>query len=101
MEDDLADVYARVFARWSRGSNVWPLSTTDVGVIGLWIAAILTLVTGYDYLRAGLRHVEGMDVAAAAMEKQNRIRLPQQVRIKARTHEYLALQDGVVVAKQR
>jgi hypothetical protein len=23
----------------------------------LWIAAILTLVTGYDYLQAGLRHM--------------------------------------------
>ena len=28
-----------------------------VGEIGLWIAALLTLVTGYDYLRAGLRHM--------------------------------------------
>ena len=56
MEDDLADVHARVFAGWSRRSMFGPLSTTDVGVIGLWIAAILTLVTGYDYLRAGLRH---------------------------------------------
>jgi len=23
----------------------------------LWLAALLTLVTGYDYLRAGLRHM--------------------------------------------
>ncbi len=30
---------------------------TYVGVIGLWIAAALTLYTGYDYFRAGLRHV--------------------------------------------
>ena len=28
-----------------------------VGDIGLWTAALLTLVTGYDYLRAGLRHM--------------------------------------------
>ncbi len=28
-----------------------------IGVIGLWIAAALTLYTGYDYFRAGLRHV--------------------------------------------
>lgn len=28
-----------------------------VGVIGLWIAAILTLYTGYDYMRVGLRHM--------------------------------------------
>jgi len=29
----------------------------DMGLAGLWIAAMLTLYTGYDYLRAGLRHV--------------------------------------------
>lgn len=28
-----------------------------IGEIGLWIAAALTLFTGYDYLRAGLRHM--------------------------------------------
>lgn len=28
-----------------------------IGEIGLWTAAMLTLVTGYDYLRASLRHV--------------------------------------------
>jgi len=30
---------------------------TKLGVAGLWIAAALTLYTGYDYFRAGLRHV--------------------------------------------
>jgi cardiolipin synthase (CMP-forming) len=30
---------------------------TWVGIVGLWIAAGLTLYTGYDYFRAGLRHV--------------------------------------------
>jgi len=30
-----------------------------IGITGLWIAAILTLYTGYDYLRAGLRHASG------------------------------------------
>ena len=30
---------------------------TRIGIIGLWIAAGLTLYTGYDYFRAGLRHV--------------------------------------------
>jgi len=28
------------------------------GLIGLWVAAALTLLTGYDYLRVGLRHME-------------------------------------------
>lgn len=30
---------------------------TDLGGVLLWLAAILTLVTGWDYLNAGLRHV--------------------------------------------
>ncbi|HVZ04128.1 CDP-diacylglycerol--glycerol-3-phosphate 3-phosphatidyltransferase [Hyphomicrobium sp.] len=30
--------------------------TTNIGVTLLWIAALLTLVTGYDYLKAGIRH---------------------------------------------
>jgi cardiolipin synthase len=29
-----------------------------VGVVSLWAAAALTLVTGYDYLRTGLRHMD-------------------------------------------
>ncbi len=28
-----------------------------IGEIGLWVAALLTLVTGYDYLRVGLGHM--------------------------------------------
>lgn len=31
----------------------------EIGIAGLWIAATLTLYTGYDYLRAGLRHATG------------------------------------------
>jgi cardiolipin synthase len=31
--------------------------TTWIGLSGLWIAAGLTLYTGYDYFRAGLAHV--------------------------------------------
>ena len=30
---------------------------TRLGLAGLWVAAGLTLYTGYDYFRAGLRHV--------------------------------------------
>jgi len=29
-----------------------------VGVASLWAAAGLTLVTGYDYLRTGLKHMD-------------------------------------------
>ena len=30
----------------------------DVGIFSLWAAAALTLVTGYDYLRTGLKHMD-------------------------------------------
>jgi CDP-diacylglycerol--glycerol-3-phosphate 3-phosphatidyltransferase len=30
----------------------------QVGIVCLWVAAALTLVTGYDYLRTGLRHMD-------------------------------------------
>jgi CDP-diacylglycerol--glycerol-3-phosphate 3-phosphatidyltransferase len=30
----------------------------DVGIICLWIAAALTLISGYDYLRTGLKHMD-------------------------------------------
>ncbi len=33
----------------------------DIGALGLWLAALLTLYTGYDYLRAGLRYIHGVD----------------------------------------
>jgi cardiolipin synthase (CMP-forming) len=29
-----------------------------IGEAGLWIAAVITMITGYDYLRAGLRHMD-------------------------------------------
>ena len=30
---------------------------TPIGLVLLWLAALVTLYTGYDYLRAGLRHM--------------------------------------------
>ena len=38
------------------GDKVLPY-TTEIGVVLLWISAGLTLYTGYDYFRAGLKHV--------------------------------------------
>jgi cardiolipin synthase len=38
------------------GDEILPV-TTQIGLTLLWMAAILTLYTGWDYLRAGLRHV--------------------------------------------
>ncbi|MGH7092955.1 MAG: CDP-diacylglycerol--glycerol-3-phosphate 3-phosphatidyltransferase [Stellaceae bacterium] len=39
--------------------NAWPkaLPIVTIGDTLLWVAALLTLVTGYDYLRAGLSHM--------------------------------------------
>jgi cardiolipin synthase len=34
------------------------LPVLPVGEVGLWLAAALTLYTGYDYLATGLRHVD-------------------------------------------
>lgn len=34
-----------------------PIPIDTVGTIGLWVAAFLTLITGFDYLRAGLKHM--------------------------------------------
>ena len=38
------------------GDKVLPY-TTEYGIILLWIAALITLYTGYDYFRAGLKHI--------------------------------------------
>jgi cardiolipin synthase len=34
-----------------------------IGEVMLWIAAVLTLVTGYDYLHTGLTHMDGSPTA--------------------------------------
>ncbi|GEO84564.1 MULTISPECIES: CDP-diacylglycerol--glycerol-3-phosphate 3-phosphatidyltransferase [Alphaproteobacteria] len=38
------------------GDKVLPF-TTEIGIGLLWIAALLTIYTGYDYFRAGLKHM--------------------------------------------
>ena len=30
---------------------------TEIGLFGLWVAAMITLYTGYDYFRAGIIHL--------------------------------------------
>jgi cardiolipin synthase len=42
-----------------------PMPLASVGQALLWIAALLTLVTGYDYLRAGLRYMDADDTPVA------------------------------------
>jgi CDP-diacylglycerol---glycerol-3-phosphate 3-phosphatidyltransferase len=41
------------------------LHLRTIGEVGLWIAAALTLITGYDYLRAGLGHMRVADARVA------------------------------------
>lgn len=43
----------------SAGPAFWhpEATTTAIGEVLLWIAAVLTIITGYDYLRAGLKHM--------------------------------------------
>ena len=38
------------------GDQIVP-GVTDVGLGLLWVAALLTLYTGWDYMKAGLKHV--------------------------------------------
>jgi cardiolipin synthase len=42
--------------RWRTAEDPLPIATS-IGLVLLWISAILTLYTGWDYFRAGLRHL--------------------------------------------
>ncbi len=55
-------------AKWKTGAQMIAIAVlllgdavpgwiTDIGLVLIWIAAVLTLITGYDYLRTGLRHM--------------------------------------------
>jgi cardiolipin synthase len=35
------------------------LPAQAIGIVCLWVAALLTLITGWDYLRAGFKHMQG------------------------------------------
>jgi len=48
----------------SAGPDFGPLSTMDIGVIGIWVAAALTIGTGYDYLKSGLKYISDPDETA-------------------------------------
>ena len=47
------------------GPDFGSISTFEIGVYGLWVAALLTLVTGSDYLFHGLRYIRETDQAPA------------------------------------
>lgn len=38
------------------GLSQWPI-VKDIGLVTLWAAAVLTMLTGWDYLRVGLKHM--------------------------------------------
>ena len=42
------------------GERVLP-GNVMIGIVLLWVAAVLTLYTGYDYFKAGIRHVVDLD----------------------------------------
>ncbi len=42
------------------GDKVLPYNT-EIGLSGLWIAAVITLYTGYDYFRVGINHIANED----------------------------------------
>jgi len=46
------------------GPMFGPVSTSEIGIYGLWAAAVLTLVTGFDYLVLGLRQINKADEEA-------------------------------------
>ena len=43
------------------GPDFGPLTTTEIGVYGLWGAALLTIITGADYLIVGIRQIVAVD----------------------------------------
>ena len=65
MEDHAADGGAGLPAdrRYRRS-----LGELLVGEVGLWIAAALTIITGYDYLHAGLKHIVAEPPPAPAVK---------------------------------
>ena len=42
------------------GDRIFPY-TTYIGLLLLWISALVTLYTGYDYFRAGIQHLLAED----------------------------------------
>ena len=56
MEDDDAAGRDRLSARRRGRRQVVPV-VTQIGLLLLWMSAIFTIYTGYDYFRAGIHHL--------------------------------------------
>ena len=78
--DDISEImqeaYARMGGEWKFDEFSTLLSLFPEGQIGVEdkgtvVAAALTLITGYDYLRAGMQHIAEADKAAGAAQKEN------------------------------
>ena len=46
----------------------WGIPAREIGIAGIWLAAGLTLITGYDYLRLGLSHIAKDDRPESSMD---------------------------------
>ena len=45
----------------SSGPDIGPVTTLEIGIVSLWRAAVLTVGTGYDYMKAGMRHISSSE----------------------------------------
>ncbi len=43
------------------GPALGPITTVHIGLVGLWAAALITLITGWSYLQASLGHIAAAD----------------------------------------
>jgi len=53
--------------------HLGPISLTEIGRGLLWLAALLTLVTGYDYFRSGLRYMDAPQEPETPSERQEAV----------------------------
>jgi len=58
------------------GPKFGPLTTTEIGLYLIWGAALITLITGYDYLVSGLKSVREHDAKAEAKRAQSAQQAP-------------------------
>ena len=57
------------------------LPVVPIGDVLLWLAAGLTLITGYDYLRAGLRHMREIDEETESRRAAERLAETERLKI--------------------
>ena len=56
-------MFALAALTWTAGGPVFHLPAQEIGLVLLWIASVLTLYTGFDYLKAGIQHMIAADRA--------------------------------------